>query len=89
LERAEQLRPVFDELAGLSARKIAAELNERKIVTPTGGVWHAATVIRVQKRLGAGLSFTEQNQQETHALHQRRAAVVTGECITADWSKSV
>jgi len=52
IERAEQLRPVFDELAGLSARKIAAALNERKIVTPTGGEWHAATVIRVQKRLG-------------------------------------
>ena len=26
IERAEQLRPVFDELAGMSARKIAAEL---------------------------------------------------------------
>jgi DNA invertase Pin-like site-specific DNA recombinase len=52
IERAEQLRPMFDELAGFSARKIAAALNERKIVTPTGGVWHAATVIRVQKRLG-------------------------------------
>jgi hypothetical protein len=46
------LRAVLEELAGLSARKIAAALNERKIVTPTGGVWHAATVIRVQKRLG-------------------------------------
>jgi Recombinase len=34
------------ELAGKSARKIAAVLNERKIATPTGGVWHAATVIR-------------------------------------------
>ena len=52
IERAEQLRPAFDELAGLSARKIAAALNERKIATPTGGVWHAATVIRVQKRFG-------------------------------------
>src|SRR5450432_1998805 len=31
MERAEQLRPVFDELAGKSARKIAAVLNERKI----------------------------------------------------------
>jgi hypothetical protein len=30
----------------------AVTLNERKIVTPTVGVWHAATVIRVQKRLG-------------------------------------
>jgi hypothetical protein len=43
---------VFDELADQSARKIAATMNERKIVTPAGGVWHAATVIRVQKRLG-------------------------------------
>jgi DNA invertase Pin-like site-specific DNA recombinase len=52
MERAEQLRPVLDELAGVSARKIAAVLNERKIATPTGGIWYAATVIRVQKRLG-------------------------------------
>ena len=52
MDRAEQLRPLFDELASLSARGIAAALNERKIATPTGGVWHAATVIRVQKRLG-------------------------------------
>jgi hypothetical protein len=42
--------------AGKSARKIAATLNERQIATPTGSVWHAATVIRVQKRpqLGEG-----------------------------------
>lgn len=52
VERAEQLRPVFEELAGLSAHKIAAVLNERKIATPAGGAWHAATVIRVHKRLG-------------------------------------
>ncbi|MGB3045012.1 MAG: recombinase family protein [Xanthobacteraceae bacterium] len=50
-DRAEQLRPIFDELAGQSARKIAEALNERKIATPTGSAWHAATVIRVQKRL--------------------------------------
>jgi hypothetical protein len=36
----------------LATSKIAAVLNERKMATPTGGVWHAATVIRVQKRLG-------------------------------------
>jgi DNA invertase Pin-like site-specific DNA recombinase len=51
LDRAEQLRPIFSKLANLSARKIAAVLNERKIPTPAGGEWHAATVIRVQKRL--------------------------------------
>lgn len=50
-ERAEQLRPVFAELAGLSARKIAAELNARNIATPAGGRWHAVTVQRVQSRL--------------------------------------
>src|SRR6202047_2357080 len=49
IERAEQLRPVFDELTGRSARAIATALNERKIATPTGGQWYAATVIRVQK----------------------------------------
>ena len=37
LERAEQLRPVFAELAGMSHRKMAAELNARKIPTPAGG----------------------------------------------------
>jgi hypothetical protein len=52
IERAEQLRPVFVELVGKSARKIAAVLNERKIAMPAGGMWHAATVIRVQERLG-------------------------------------
>jgi hypothetical protein len=52
IECAEQLRPMLTELAGQSARKIAAALNDRKIATPTGGVWHAATVIRVQRRLG-------------------------------------
>jgi DNA invertase Pin-like site-specific DNA recombinase len=52
LQRAEQLRPMFAELAGKSARAIAATLNERKIPTPAGGAWHSVTVIRVQKRLG-------------------------------------
>jgi DNA invertase Pin-like site-specific DNA recombinase len=50
-DRAEALRPIFTELAGKSARAIAAELNERKVPTPNGGPWYAATVIRVQRRL--------------------------------------
>jgi DNA invertase Pin-like site-specific DNA recombinase len=53
LDRAEQLRPILAELAGQSARKIAEALNARKIATPAGGTWHAATVIRVQNRLAA------------------------------------
>ena len=52
LQRAEQLRPVFAELAGLSARAVAAELNKRGVPTPAGGKWHAVTVQRVQSRLG-------------------------------------
>src|SRR5262249_4112211 len=49
--RAEALRPLLTELAGLSARGIAAELNKRKVPTPNGKPWHATTVIRVQRRL--------------------------------------
>jgi DNA invertase Pin-like site-specific DNA recombinase len=49
--RAEELRPALEELSGLSARAIAAELNKRKVPTPTGGQWSAVTVIRVQRRL--------------------------------------
>jgi DNA invertase Pin-like site-specific DNA recombinase len=50
-ERAEQLRPFFAELEGLSAHKIADELNRRGTETPKGGKWYAATVIRVRGRL--------------------------------------
>jgi DNA invertase Pin-like site-specific DNA recombinase len=50
-ERAEALRPVFAELAALSANKAAAELNARKVPTPTGRAWSALTVIRVRARL--------------------------------------
>jgi DNA invertase Pin-like site-specific DNA recombinase len=51
LARAEVLRPVLAELAGMSHRGIAAELNARKIPTPAGGQWHAVTVKRVLERL--------------------------------------
>ena len=53
-QRAEALRPVLTELSALSAREIAKELNRRKVATPNGGLWYAATVIRVQRRLAAG-----------------------------------
>jgi DNA invertase Pin-like site-specific DNA recombinase len=49
--RAEDLRPTFTELAGLSARAAAGELNTREVPTPAGGRWHALTVIRVRERL--------------------------------------
>ena len=50
-ERAEALRPVFEELAGQSANAIAKALNARNVATPTGSPWSAKTVIRVQRRL--------------------------------------
>lgn len=51
MQRAEQLRPVLAELAGLSQGKLAAELNRRGIQAPAGGPWHAITVRRVLQRL--------------------------------------
>ena len=48
---AERMRDVMTELADLSARQAAAELNRRKIATVAGGQWHALTVIRLRERL--------------------------------------
>jgi DNA invertase Pin-like site-specific DNA recombinase len=50
-QRAEALRPVFAGLAGMSHRKMAAELNAMGVETPGGGQWHAVTVKRVLSRL--------------------------------------
>ena len=51
LARAEGLRPILTELADMSARGIAEELNRRGIPTPAGGRWHAMQIIRVRERL--------------------------------------
>lgn len=51
LARAEQLRPVLTELAGLSSSRMATELNSRNVPTPEGGRWHAVTVRRLLARL--------------------------------------
>ncbi len=48
------MRPIMAELAGLSARAAAAELNRRKIASATGGKWHPVTVIRLRERLNLG-----------------------------------
>jgi DNA invertase Pin-like site-specific DNA recombinase len=51
---AEALREIFEGLPGWpywSSRAIAAELNRRNIVTPTGGQWHSETVRRLRQRL--------------------------------------
>src|SRR4051794_27198163 len=42
IERAQALAPVLEEVqvAGLSARRMADELNQREVATPQGGRWH-------------------------------------------------
>jgi len=52
-QRAEELRPILTELAGMSANKAAVELNKRGVATPKGGHWHALTVMRLRQRLAA------------------------------------
>jgi DNA invertase Pin-like site-specific DNA recombinase len=52
-ERAEALRPVFAELAGMSTRAAAAELDRRGVATPSGAQWSAMAVLRVRERLAA------------------------------------
>jgi DNA invertase Pin-like site-specific DNA recombinase len=51
IERAKSLKPHLDDLAGMSLREQARELNERKIATPSGRPWSAVTVARVRERL--------------------------------------
>jgi DNA invertase Pin-like site-specific DNA recombinase len=49
--RARAIAPVLAELAGLSARAAAAELDVRRIKTPTGAPWSAKAVLRARERL--------------------------------------
>lgn len=53
--RAKALAPIIAECVakGMSARAVARELEARKESTPKGGAWHAATVLRIMKRLEA------------------------------------
>ena len=51
-DRAEALREIFTELAGLSHRSAAKTLNERGIKTAAGKSWTAVQVTRVRERLG-------------------------------------
>jgi DNA invertase Pin-like site-specific DNA recombinase len=52
IERACHLAPMLAELksAGMSARRMAAELTARGIATPSGGRWHAQSVLRIVDR---------------------------------------
>ncbi len=53
-KRTESLRGVLMELSGVSAQKVADELNARNLRTPSGRKWHATQVIRTRKRLAIG-----------------------------------
>lgn len=55
LQRAEQLRPIFERVSKYAAHTAAKRLNEAGIATPTGKPWSAKTVGRVRARLEAGL----------------------------------
>ncbi|KRR10562.1 recombinase family protein [Bradyrhizobium valentinum] len=50
-ERAANLRAVIEPLRGLSANRISAVLNDRKVAAPRGGKWQATQVIRLLDRL--------------------------------------
>ena len=50
--RARAIAPILSELTSMSARAAAAELNARKIETPSGAPWSAKTVIRARARVG-------------------------------------
>lgn len=54
--RAEELRPLTEELRGLGKRslgEIANEFSLRGILTPRGGRWHRSSVANLKKRLSA------------------------------------
>jgi DNA invertase Pin-like site-specific DNA recombinase len=51
LQRAEELRPILNELQGLPLRAIAGELTNRGIAAPNGGRWQANSVRRLLSRL--------------------------------------
>jgi DNA invertase Pin-like site-specific DNA recombinase len=50
-ERATHLRSIIEPLRSLSAKRISAVLNERKVAAPRGGRWQATQVIRLLNRL--------------------------------------
>jgi DNA invertase Pin-like site-specific DNA recombinase len=53
-QRAANLRAIVDDLRAqgfTSVRAIAAQLNERGILTPRGGAWHPTSAARLQAKL--------------------------------------
>lgn len=74
LRRAMDIAPLLSELegAGLSARRIADELNRRAVPTRGGRKWHAQTVIRAIRRLkSAGVAETDDGRPNLTLLSAR------------------
>jgi DNA invertase Pin-like site-specific DNA recombinase len=63
VSRARAIAPVLSELAGLSGHAAAAELNARRVRTPTGRPWSAKTVIRARARLSCPALMIELQRQ--------------------------
>jgi hypothetical protein len=51
LLRARQAAPAMRSVAGLTLGKAAAELNARKVPSPTGSPWSAELVKRTRERI--------------------------------------
>ena len=54
--RAANLKAIVDDIRALgvtSVRAVAAELNERGVLTPRGGEWHPTSAARLLLRLQA------------------------------------
>ena len=64
---------LLSELAGMSARSVAAELNARRVKTPSGALWSAKTVIRARERL-ARLTSKPRDRLERSAINEARQA---------------
>jgi DNA invertase Pin-like site-specific DNA recombinase len=74
IERAKALAPIFVECQGMSARQIAAELNKRKVATPTGAPWSAKTVIRARERLAVQFTSSDRRLGPRHNRPRSRRA---------------
>jgi hypothetical protein len=51
-QHAEKLRPIFNELAGVTNESAAVLLNEKGVKTLKDKKWYAMSVLRIRKQLG-------------------------------------
>jgi hypothetical protein len=74
-QHAEKLRPIFNELAGVTNESAAVLLNEKGVKTLKDKKWYAMSVLRIRKQLGLS---------ERHKLGGQGPRVkITGEIVEA------